>query len=78
MKVIETSGGTDSLTDPPIAIVDADGLRRKVRLDLVDRIPEPGDYLIIHAGFAVNCLDASEAKRSLELMSEIAASVQQA
>ena len=78
MKVIDTSGGTDSLTDPPVAIVDADGIRRKVRLDLVDRMPEPGDYLIIHAGFAVNCLDASEAERSLELMSEIAASVHRA
>ena len=71
MKVIEINGGSDSLTDPPVAVVEADGIRRQARLDLVDRMPEEGDYLIIHAGFAINCLDAAEAERSLELMREM-------
>lgn len=75
MQVIEIKGGTDSLTDPPVAVVDADGIRKEVRLDLVDRLPETGDYLIIHAGFAINCLDEQEAETSLRLMREMAAAM---
>ncbi len=75
MKVMETRGGTDTLEDPPVAVVDADGIRREVRLDLVDRMPEIGDYLIIHAGFAINCLDPHEARRSLELMRKMGEAV---
>jgi hydrogenase expression/formation protein HypC len=72
MRVIEIKGGSDSLLDPIIAIVDADGIRKDVRLDLVDRMPEIGDYLIIHAGFAINCLDAKNAEINLQLMREMA------
>jgi hydrogenase expression/formation protein HypC len=72
MRVVEIQGGSDPLLDPEIAIVDADGLRKEVRLDLVDRPPRVGDYLIIHAGFAINCLDAREAETNLALMRELA------
>ncbi len=75
VKVIETRGGTDALLDPPVAIVDAEGIRQEVRLDLVDRMPEPGDWLIVHAGFAINCLDPEEARKNLELMNEMAGQV---
>jgi hydrogenase expression/formation protein HypC len=72
MQVIEIKGGSDSLLDPNIAIVDADGIKKEVRLDLVDRMPAIGDYLIIHAGFAINCLDAKNAEINLALMREMA------
>ena len=75
MQVIEIRGGTDSLADPPVAVVDADGIRKEVRLDLLDRLPDAGDYLIIHAGFAINCLDEQEAETSLRLMREMAAAM---
>lgn len=72
MRVVAIQGGSDPLLDPRIAIVDADGLRKEVRLDLVDRQPGIGDYLIIHAGFAINCLDAENAEINLALMRELA------
>ncbi|HHD64039.1 MAG TPA: HypC/HybG/HupF family hydrogenase formation chaperone, partial [Desulfobulbaceae bacterium] len=46
MQVIAVKGGSDSLLDPEIAVVDADGIQKEIRLDLVDRMPEIGDYLI--------------------------------
>ena len=72
MQVIAVKGGSDSLLDPEIAVVDADGMKKEVRLDLVDRMPEIGDYLIIHAGFAINCLDAENAEINLALMRKMA------
>ncbi len=75
MRVIGIKGGGDSLMDPATAVVDADGMQKEVRLDLVDRSPEIGDYLIIHAGFAINCLDAENAEINLQLMRELAESM---
>ncbi len=72
MRVIEITGGSDILLDPAMAVVDTEGMQKKVRLDLVDRIPKIGDYLIIHAGFAINCLDAENAEINLRLMRELA------
>ncbi len=72
MRVVKLQGGGDALLDPEIAVVDADGMRKEVRLDLVDRKPEIGDYLIIHAGFAINCIDAENAEINLRLMRELA------
>ena len=72
MRVVKLQGGDDVLLDPEIAVVDADGMQKEVRLDLVDRKPEIGDYLIIHAGFAINCIDAENAEINLRLMRELA------
>jgi len=72
MQVIEIKGGGDSLLDPPVAVVESDGITKEVRLDLVDSSPGVGDYLIIHAGFAIHCLDAAEAEINLRLMREMA------
>ncbi|HEB51344.1 MAG TPA: HypC/HybG/HupF family hydrogenase formation chaperone [Desulfobulbus sp.] len=77
MKVVEIREGGNSLFAPGLAIVDADGIRREVRLDLVDRQPEIGDYLIIHAGFAIHCLDPAEARANLRLMQQMAAAIDQ-
>ncbi len=76
MQVIEVQGGSDSLLDPKVAIVAADGMQKEIRLDLVDREPAVGDYLIIHAGFAINCLDAQDAEKNLGLMREMAAAME--
>jgi hydrogenase expression/formation protein HypC len=73
MRVIEVKGVSDDLLNPQIATVETDGIRKEIRLDLVDKLPEIGDYLIIHAGFAVNCLDAENAEINLRLLRELAA-----
>jgi hydrogenase expression/formation protein HypC len=72
MQVIEIRGDADDFLSEQIAVVDADGIRRETRLDIVDRWPQVGDYLIIHAGFAIHTLDPDEAKINLKLMREMA------
>lgn len=74
MRVVELKGSSDDLLNPPIATVETDGIRKEVRLDLVDKLPNIGDYVVIHAGFAVNCLDAENAETNLKLLRELAAS----
>jgi len=75
MEVKEISGTSGDLLDPPVATVEAQGTRAKVRLDIVDRMPKPGDYVIVHAGFAIHTLTADEAQKSLELFEDMAKNV---
>ena len=58
-----------------LALVEYEGTRREVRLDIVDQRPEVGDYVIIHAGFALHRIDEEEAKESLKYWKEILANV---
>ncbi|MEN6439378.1 MAG: HypC/HybG/HupF family hydrogenase formation chaperone [Syntrophobacter sp.] len=46
---------------------------RKASLMLLPDGAELGDYVIVHAGFALNKLDPEEARESLRLLSELAA-----
>ena len=72
MRVIEVKGQENDITTPQIGVVEAEGIEKEVRLDLVDRWPEVGDYLIVHAGFAIHTLDEKEAETNLQLMREMA------
>jgi hydrogenase expression/formation protein HypC len=76
MRVLEIKEDSTGLFGTSSAVVDADGISKEVRLDLVDRPPRPGDYLIVHAGFAVNTLSEDEALRNLQLMREMAEGVE--
>ncbi len=71
MKVLEIEGDPDDFLQSQIAVVDIDGIRKETRLDIVDRWPEVGDYLIIHAGFAIHTLDPKEAETNIRLMREM-------
>lgn len=44
---------------------------RDISLDIVDQEVTVGDYVIIHAGFAIHKVDEDEAKKSLELFQEL-------
>ncbi len=72
MRVNEVRGEKGNPLSFPVAIVEEDSLRKEVRLDIVDRWPEVGDYLIVHAGYAIHTLEAEEAKTNLKLMREMA------
>ena len=72
MRVNEIRGEQDDPLSFPIAIVDENGLRKEVRLDVVDRWPSIGDFLIVHAGFAIHTLDPAEAETNLKLLREMA------
>ena len=53
------------------ALVSAGGTEREVRLDLVDEMPEVGDYVLVHAGFALHRIDEQTALETLKLWEEI-------
>ena len=78
MKVIKIQGDPDDFLNGQIAVVDADGISKETRLDIVDHWPKPGDYLIIHAGFAIHTLDPLEAETNIRLMREMAEKVEAA
>jgi hydrogenase expression/formation protein HypC len=46
------------------AIVDFMGVKKQVAVDLIEGLEE-GDYVIVHAGFAINKLDGKEARATL-------------
>lgn len=60
-KIIEKDGNE--------GVVDYDGARIKVRLDLVDA--DVGDYVIVHTGFAIDTLSEEDALESIELWRQI-------
>ena len=59
------------------AIIDAGGVEKRVSLALV---PEAavGDYVIVHAGYAISRLDPEEALRTLALFAEMQRDVPEA
>jgi len=75
MRVNEIRGDQNDLLSFPVAIVDENGVRKEVRLDVVDRWPAVGDYVIVHAGFAIHTLDPAEAETNLKLLKEMADNV---
>lgn len=54
-----------------VATIDVDGVRREASLILVDN-PEIGDYVIVHAGFAIHKINEEYALESLKLIKEAA------
>lgn len=72
MRVEKIEGNPDDFGQNQIATVNLDGISREVRLDVVDRWPEVGDYVIVHAGFAIHSLVEEEAKKNLALIRELA------
>ena len=54
-----------------LALVEVEGAARKVNIGLLDEAPAPGQWVLIHMGFAVELTDpvgAEEAMAGLELM----------
>ena len=60
-KVLEVKGKE--------AVVDYGGVKRTVRIDLVEAIE--GDYVIVHAGYAIEVMDEKEAQETLKLLEEV-------
>ncbi len=54
------------------AVIDVDGVRRECSLLMIED-PHIGDYVIVHAGFAIQKIDETAAMESLHLMREMAA-----
>jgi hydrogenase expression/formation protein HypC len=54
-----------------VATIDVDGVRREASLLLLEN-PEIGEYVIVHAGFAINKINEEDALESLKLLREAA------
>lgn len=63
MQVIEVDNDT--------ALAEMDGVRREASLMMLPDQVSVGDYLIVHAGFAISRLDKEEAEETLRLMREL-------
>ncbi|MEW6428035.1 MAG: HypC/HybG/HupF family hydrogenase formation chaperone [Thermodesulfobacteriota bacterium] len=59
--------------DGMMATIDVDGARRRVSLMLLPDEAEIGEYVLVHAGFAIQKLDAEAGAESLALFREILA-----
>ncbi len=53
------------------AVAESDGLRLDVDVSLIED-PRPGDHVIVHAGFAIERLDAHEAEARLAMFDRLA------
>jgi hydrogenase expression/formation protein HypC len=56
-----------------MATIDLAGVRREVSLLLLPEEASVGDYVLVHAGFAIQKIDKEAAEESLRLLEEIAA-----
>jgi hydrogenase expression/formation protein HypC len=67
--------------NPQLALVDVVGVRRKVDLGLLqDDSPAPGDWVLIHVGFAMSKIseaDAADQMRTLAMLGEAEAAMQE-
>ena len=62
MKVVSITG--------PLAEVEEAGVRRQVRVDLIEDLAV-GDYVIVHAGVAIDKVDPAEAAETRRLIAEM-------
>ncbi len=64
MKVLEINN------DFKTAIAEVSGFKKKIRTDLLEDV-KVGDYVIVHAGFAIQKLNEKEAKETIELLQQM-------
>jgi len=57
--------------DGPGAIVSIEGNEYRASIMLLDEV-KPGDYVMLHAGFAIQKVDENEAMETMRLLREVA------
>ena len=67
-------GKIKKLLDEGFVVADFMGVQKTVAVDLLDDYAV-GDYVIVHAGFAIEKLDQDEALENIEYFKELLASV---
>ena len=72
-------GQVVELVDPAneIAKVEVVGVRRNVNVGLLGDGAKPGDWVLIHVGFALSKVDEEEAHATLALLEEMGAEYEQ-
>jgi hydrogenase expression/formation protein HypC len=51
-----------------LARADVGGVRREISTALLDGEAAPGDWVLIHVGFALNRIDEEQARATLDLL----------
>jgi len=59
------------------AVVDYNGVRTTTRLDTLTEPLAPGDYVLIHTGFAIRRLSPQDGEETLKLFDELADSLRE-
>ena len=60
------------LEQPDLARVDVSGVRRVINIGLLaDDPPVPGEWVLIHVGFALSKIDEAEAAAAMEFLESI-------
>ncbi len=54
-----------------VVVAEIDGVRREASLMMLGEAVTVGDYVIVHAGFAISRIDPHEAEETLKLMREL-------
>ena len=62
LQLVEIEGKT--------AVGEAMGMRREIRVDFIED-PKIGDYVIVHAGFAIERLPEQQARDDLEAWEDV-------
>ena len=60
-----------SIDEDHFAVIDISGTRREVSLDIVDEPVAVGDYVICHAGYAIQRIDEEVALEKLAFLKEL-------
>jgi len=61
-KIVERDGSD--------ALVEMNGVRQRIRMDLLPAA-RVGDYVLLHAGFAIALMNEEEAQETLDLLREV-------
>ena len=62
MKVVKIDGDE--------GLVESGGLKKKANFSLMKSV-KPGDYILLHAGFAIEKIKDSEAKKTIKLLKSL-------
>jgi len=53
---------------PDLVLVDMGGVSRAVNIGLLDEPPRPGDWVLVHMGFALSAMTTEEARDALDAL----------
>jgi hydrogenase expression/formation protein HypC len=57
---------------PDLAKVDVSGVKRMINIGLLtDDLPKPGEWVLIHVGFALSKIDEAEAASAMQFLEGI-------
>ena len=62
VKIVEIDGSE--------ALAELDGVQQKINIDLIEGLKK-GNYVLLHAGCAIQIINEKEAKRNLNLMKKL-------